>query len=218
MQEIAIIERYRQTRYLLFRWRYSLALANKIALAFGMACVTGLLAQFCIPLPFTPVPVTGQTFAVLLAGVLLGSWWGGISQLLYVGLGAIGIPWFAAWSGGWTVLSGPTGGYFIGFVLAALFLGHFVDKYIRARSFLSMLGLMLFANFILLHIPGLFQLGLWYHLVKGSVPPLRQLLFLGTAPFVIGDLLKIVAAATLANLITPKKSFASPFGRSPIGR
>jgi len=88
-----------------------------------MACVTGLLAQIKISLPWTPVPITGQTFAVLLTGVLLGRWWGGISQVIYVVMGVVGIPWFAGLSGGYSALIGPSGGYIIGFILAALFLG-----------------------------------------------------------------------------------------------
>jgi len=55
--------------------------------------------------------VNGQTSGVLLAGILLGKWWGGISLALHVGLGALGLPWFADWTGGATILAGPTGGY-----------------------------------------------------------------------------------------------------------
>ena len=69
---------------------------------------------------------------------------------IYGGLGAAGVPWLTGWSSG----LGATGGYLIGFILAALFLGHFTDTYIRSRSFLSMLALMLFANFVLVYVPG----------------------------------------------------------------
>jgi len=207
MQRIAIVDNYLRTRYLFFKWRYNLALVNKIALAFGMACITGLVAQIRISLSWTPVPITGQTLAVLLAGVLLGKLWGGISQAIYVTMGAAGVPWFAGWSGGYGVLIGSDGGYIIGFILAALFLGHFIDRYIRARSFLSLIVLMLFANFVLIHIPGLLQLGLWLHFVKGASPTLWELLLMGTIPFVIGDMIKIATAAALAKSITPKAAF-----------
>ena len=207
MQNIAIVENYFRARYLFFKWRYSLALVNKIALAFGMACVTGLAAQIKVSLPGTPVPITGQTFAVLLAGVLLGKWWGGISQTIYVAIGVVGIPWFAGWSGGYSSLIGPSGGYIIGFILAALFLGHFTDKYIRARSFFRMFALMLFANFVLIHVPGLLQLGLWFYLAKSTGLTLWKLLCMGTIPFVIGDVTKIMVAAALTKAITPKESY-----------
>ncbi|HIE44478.1 MAG TPA: biotin transporter BioY [Candidatus Omnitrophica bacterium] len=204
---MAIVENYLKARYSFFRWRYSLAFVNKIALASGMACLTGLAAQVKVSLPWTPVPITGQTFAVLLSGVLLGRYYGGISQAIYVAIGVAGLPWFAGWSGGYTTLIGPTGGYIVGFILAALYLGHFTDRYIRARSFFPMFGLMLFANFILIHIPGLLQLGLWFYLLKGTLPTLRGLLLMGSIPFIIGDVTKIVAAATLAKIITPKEAF-----------
>ena len=207
MQGVAIIDGFFNARYAFFKWRYSLALANKIALAFGMACVTGLVAQVRIGLPFSPVPVTGQTFAVLLAGVLLGRRWGGISQVIYIIMGVAGIPWFAGGSAGYAALIGPSGGYMTGFVLAACFLGHFSDKYVRARSFFPMLGLMLFANFVLIHISGLLQLAVWFRFAKGALPSFWNLLWMGTFPFIIGDIIKIAAAATVAYSITPKKPF-----------
>jgi len=153
------------------------------------------------------VPVTGQTFAVLLAGVVLGRRWGGVSLALYAGLGAAGLPWFSGWSGGLGYLAGPTGGYIIGFILAAMFIGHFTDKYIRSRSFFSMLGLMLFAAFALIHIPGLIQLHLWLSLIKGEAVTLSQLLMMGTIPFIAGDVTKAIAAAAIARGITPKLAY-----------
>ncbi len=207
MEEMRAINKYFRARYLVFKWRYNLSTKNKIALALGMACLTGLVAQLKFYLPWTPVPITGQTFAVLLAGVLLGRWWGGISQATYVTMGVAGVPWFSGWSGGYGALIGPTGGYIIGFILAATFVGYFTDKYIRARNFFPLLALMLFANFALIHIPGLLQLGLWFHLVKGTSSTLWELLLMGTLPFVIGDVIKAVAAATLAYGITPKEAF-----------
>lgn len=126
---------------------------------------------------------------------------------IYAGLGAIGVPWFAGWSGGISVLAGPSGGYIIGFILAALFLGHFTDKYIRSRSFLSMFALMLFANFVLIYVPGLLQLGLWLNLVKGDPATFSALLSMGALPFIAGDITKAVAAAAIARGITPKQDY-----------
>jgi len=202
-----IATRINRTKYDVFRWRYELSVAKKIALALGIACLTGLIAQVRIVLPWSPVPVTGQTFAVLLAGVLLGKWWGGASQAIYAGLGAIGVPWFAGWNGGLGYLAGPTGGYIVGFILAALFLGYFTDTYIRSRSFLSMLLLMLFANFILIYVPGLFQLRLWLNFVKGEPVTFITLLGMGVLPFVAGDIIKAVLAAAIARGVTPKLAY-----------
>jgi biotin transport system substrate-specific component len=204
---VTIADRWSMARYNAYRWRYELSLVKKIGLALAVAGLTGLAAQIRIPLPFTPVPITGQTFAALLAGVLLGRWWGGISLALYAGLGAAGVPWFNGWTGGISHLAGPTGGYIIGFILAALFLGHFTDKYVRARSFLTMTGLMLFANFVLVYVPGLFQLYLWLNLVKGGTFSFYQVLAMGLFPFIVGDVIKAVAGAAIARGITPKQAY-----------
>ncbi len=202
-----ITARFNDAKYAAFRWRHELSIPKKLALALVMVAVTALLAQLKFPLPWSPVPITGQTLGVLLAGVLLGQWWGGISMGLYAVLGVVGLPLFAGWSHGLSVLAGPTGGYIIGFVLASLFLGYFSDKYVRSRSFLVMLGLMLFANFVLIYIPGLVQLNRWLVTVKGQSVGLVQLLTMGLIPFLPGDITKAVAAAGIARGITPKKAF-----------
>ncbi len=190
-----------------FHWRYNLATTQNIALALGMAVLTGLMAQIRIPLPFTPVPITGQTFAVLLAGILLGRNWGGISMAIYATLGAIGLPWFAGFGGGLAILFGPTGGYIFGFILAALFIGYMSDRFIKSRNFIPMLLIMLFANFALIHGTGLIQLSIWLNFVKGTSPSFYEILAMGTLPFIAGGLIKVIAAAALAKGITPKKDF-----------
>ena len=78
------IDNYFEKRYSLFKWRSETSTANKLVMAFFMACITGLMAQIVIPLPWTPVPITAQTFAVLLAGILLGRFWGGLSMIVYL--------------------------------------------------------------------------------------------------------------------------------------
>ncbi len=202
---MAIAATLNQTKYDVFRWRYELSIPKKLALALGMAVLTGLLAQARIQLPWSPVPITGQTFAVLLAGVLLGRRWGGASLAIYAALGFAGVPWFSGWASG----LGATGGYIFGFILAALFLGHFTDKYIRSRSFVSMLGLMLFANFILIYIPGLIWLGLWLNVVAGTpAASVAALLGMGFLPFIAGDITKAVLAASIARGVTPKSSYS----------
>ena len=206
---MAIAARINQTKYGAFRWRCELSIPWKLVLALGMAAVTGLLAQVRIQLPWSPVPVTGQTFAVLLAGVLLGKWWGGMSLAIYGGLGMAGVPWFTGWNGGLAYLAGPTGGYIVGFILAATFLGYFTDKYVRSRSFLSMLGLMLFADFILIYLPGLLQLGLWLSFTRGEPATFAGLMMMGAIPFIAGDITKAILAAAIARGITPKVAYNS---------
>ena len=198
-----IAARIDRTKYDVFRWRYELAIPKKLALALGMAALTGLLAQARIPLPWTPIPITGQTFAVLLAGVLLGRRWGGIGMAIFAGLGFAGLPWFSGWESG----LGATRGYIIGFIPAALFLGYFTDKYIRSRSFFSMLGLMLFANFILIYVPGLLWLWLWLKVVAGTSSTFIALMGMAVIPYIAGDIIKAVAAATIARGITPKSAY-----------
>ncbi len=203
------LERYRIARDNAWQWRRELGWVKKLSVALGMACLIGLLAQARIPLPWTPVPITGQTFAVLLAAVLLGGWWGGVSLAIYIGLGIAGVPWFNGWTGGMAIIAGPTGGYLIGFILAALFLGYFVDKYVKARSFRSLLGLMLFADFVLVFGPGLIQLHLWSNLAGQGTIGFYQLLTMGLLPFIAGDVVKVVAAAGAAWALLPKEESRS---------
>ena len=170
-----------------------------------MAGLTGLLAQVRMPLPFTPIPLTGQTFGVLLAGVLLGRKWGGISLAIYTVLGLAGVPWF---NGATSELT-ATAGYLIGFILAALFLGYFTDKYPKYRSFNKMFGLMLFASLVLVYVPGLLWLGFWLNMVKGSTTSILSVISLGAVPFIAGDILKAGLAAATARIITPKESYTA---------
>jgi biotin transport system substrate-specific component len=210
---MTISARIEQTRYDVFKWRFELSVPMKLALALGIAVLTGLLAQARFYLPWSPVPLTGQTLAMLLAGVVLGKWWGGISMGLYAGLGMAGIPWFQGMNGGIAYMAGPTGGYIIGFILAALFLGYFTDKYINSRRFMRMLGLMLFASLILVYVPGLLQLGIWLHFVKGEAVSFSGLLTIGALPFIAGDIIKAVASATIARGVTPRTSYGKEIDR-----
>jgi len=193
------INRYREIWYNFYRWQHELNTIYKFSLAISFALLTGLLAQFRFYLPLSPVPITGQTFAVLLAGVLLGRW-GGVSLGLYVGLGAMGIPWFASISSGLYYLLGPTGGYLIGFIFASFFLGYMIDKHLWSHSFHGILGLMFLANFLLIYIPGLIVLYLW----TGGTS-IVSLLTIGLLPFIPGDITKIIAASTIAYSILPRE-------------
>lgn len=205
-----VVAQWDRVRRRVYGWRCEASLVHKLILALGMACFTGVLAQIRIPLPWSPVPVTGQTLSVLLAGAVLGQRWGAISMTIYVAAGFAGLPWFAGASGGWGALLGPTGGYMVGFVLAAFFVGHSTDRFAGTRGFLALFGMMVTANFVLIHGPGLLQLGIWTAVVKDTVPGIRELLWMGTIPFIPGDLTKAALAAVLARVILPPLSSGSP--------
>ena len=212
MEIVAAVNR---TKYDVFRWRYELTIPKKLVLSLGMACLVGLLAQVRFYIPWSPVPITGQTFAALLAGVIMGRRWGGISLATYAVIGIAGVPWFAPKAGmaifsagGISHLTGPTGGYIIGFIMAALFLGYFTDKYVKARGFISMLGLMFFANIALIYIPGLIWLGMWLNLVSDTPTTIAAVISMGAVPFIMGDTLKVVAAAAIAKAIIPKEDYS----------
>lgn len=201
------MNKYTTVRYTFFKWRYELGLVQKLILAASFACLTGLLAQVRFYLPGTPVPITGQTFAVVFSAVLLGKWWGGISQTMYLGIGIAGMPWFAGWNSGLGYLAGPTGGYLIGFIFAAFFLGYCVDTSIKSRHFLRMFALMLFADFGIIYSLGLLQLYGWLVLVQGSMVSITELLMMGFVPFILGDLVKLTIAAGITKGITPKTAY-----------
>jgi biotin transport system substrate-specific component len=200
-----LLAQFEQLKYDVFRRRQALSVPAKIALVIGFAALTGLLAQVKFSLlPFTPVPVTMQTFAVLLAGVTLGRWWGGGAMALYAGLGIAGVPWFAGGVAGF----GSTFGYLIGFILAALVIGHITDKYVISRTVPRMFGLMALASVLLIYIPGVIWLYLWLGFI-GQTPTLASVIAMGVAPFLAGDLIKTAAAAAAARVITPGRDYLS---------
>jgi biotin transport system substrate-specific component len=165
--------------------------ANKIVSTIigviAFVVLTSLGAFVRIPLPFTPVPVTLQTFFVLLSGLFLGNP-GAISQVLYVLLGVAGLPIFSGAGSGLLYFSGPTAGYMFGFILAALFLGKFV-KQVKGNLFYLLIILCL-ADLIILSCGTL-----WLKNILGI--SFRKSLLLGFTPFIPGDLLKISVAASL---------------------
>lgn len=177
---------------------------TKVIMAFIMACFTGIMAQFIIPLPFTPVPITGQTFAVLIAGLFLGKKYGAFSQILYIGIGATLIPWFAGASGGIATLLGSTCGYFVGMVLAAYFVGLISERYVKSRNFTRMTAVVAIANFVIIYIPGLAGLAAWSYFTQGIVLGPIDLIIMGLAPFIIGDIVKILSAGLVSKVFLPK--------------
>lgn len=177
---------------------------TKVIMSFLMACFTGIMAQIIIPLPWTPVPITGQTFAVLTAGLLLGKRYGVLSQVFYIFIGVLCIPWFSGMTGGLDILLGSTCGYFIGFILAAYFIGAISEKYADLRKFKKMTAIIGVANFGLIYIPGLAGLGIWSYLTQDIVLGPIELIIMGLAPFIIGDIIKIIGAASVSKVFLPK--------------
>ncbi|HOX10281.1 MAG TPA: biotin transporter BioY [Candidatus Omnitrophota bacterium] len=206
MHSIAVSERFLKARYDIFNRRCRLAAAEKLALSFVMACAIALLAQVRIPLPWTPVPITGSTLGAVFAGVLLGNVWGGVSMLLYLTLGAAGLPVFTGFKGGPEVFMGPTAGYLLGFVITAFAMGYITDNFAKARRFLPMLMIMLAFNALILTLGSLY-LGIWMNAATGRAAGVPEALWMGAVPFIPGDVIKSFAAAAIAGLITPKESY-----------
>lgn len=171
-----------------------LAVIYDIALVIGGSLFIALSAQIAVHLPFSPIPVTGQTFAVLLIGALFGSRRGCLSVLLYVIEGTAGLPVFAMGSGGLPVLFSPTGGYLFGFVAAADVTGLLAEKGWDRRIITAALS-MAFGN-IVIYTFGVLWLACLRFIFR--VPIGNGGLFLvGVYPFIIGDILKIILAAIL---------------------
>ena len=178
--------------------------ATKVLMSLLMACFTGIMAQIIIPLPWTPVPITAQTFAVLCSGLFLGKKYGCLSQILYIVLGVAFIPWFGGMTGGLDIFLGSTFGFFIGFVIASYFIGLITEKYAKARNFTKMAIVIGIANFALIYIPGLAGLALWFNLTQGATIGVVDLLMMGLVPFVLGDIVKILGAASASKILLPK--------------
>lgn len=153
-------------------------------LVVAFALFTALMAQIEIPLWFTPVPITGQTFSVLMAGAALGWRAGAASQALYVGLGAIGLPFYSGGDGGWGVATGATGGYLFGFIIAAAAIGYLAERK-QDRSIATAIPALL-AGSALIYLFGVTWLA--NSLNIGAIEAME----LGLVPFVIGDLIKVV--------------------------
>tara|TARA_B100000446_G_scaffold176869_1_gene188979 strand:+ start:30 stop:638 length:609 start_codon:yes stop_codon:yes gene_type:complete len=157
-----------------------------VVLALAGSALIALCAQ--ISVPFFPVPLTLQTFAVFLIGLSFGWRLGGITVALYLLEGALGLPVFAGGKGGLIVFMGPTAGYLAGCFLAATACGWFAERGFD-RNYTKLFTALLISN-ILLYAPGLLWLG---SLIGWDKPVLE----LGLYPFVMGDLLKIAMAVLL---------------------
>lgn len=164
--------------------------ARDVALIVAGSLLVALFAQIKIPLGFTPVPITGQTFAVLLVGALLGGWRGGLALALYAIEGAF-LPFFAGGASGWFWLL-PSGGYIVGFIPAAALVG-FLCQWGWSRRPWVLLA-MLLGN-IALYIPGLMQLNLFLPADVATAWGCADVWQCGLLPFIPGDLVKLIAAS-----------------------
>jgi biotin transport system substrate-specific component len=162
---------------------------SNVVLIVGASLLTALAAQMALPVPWSPVPITGQTFIVLLSGAVLGTRRALLAQVLYLAEGAIGLPVFAAGGAGAATFAGPTAGYLFAFPLAAGLTGALAQRG-WDRHFGTMLVAMLIGSTVV------FSLGL---IVLARFVPANQLLAAGLYPFVPGDIIK----ATLAALAFP---------------
>jgi biotin transport system substrate-specific component len=152
----------------------------------GFSLLTALLAQIRIPLPYTPVPLTGQTFGALLAGVALGSRRAFTSQMLYLLAGIAGLPVFAGGAFSFAHLLGPTGGYLMGLPLAAGLLGWWVERG-GAHSSLRLSAGLVSSSLLILSAGTI-----WLQFVLRV--SWREAWIMGFYPFLLGDILKIALA------------------------
>lgn len=160
---------------------------REAVLILGGSLLIALSAQIRIVLPFSPVPITGQTFAVLLLGALYGSWRGSATVATYLVLGAAGLPVFAGGASGLSRLIGPTGGYLVGFIVSAFVVGLLSERG-WDRQLWTTAASMVIGNLIIYAagIPWLSKFVGW-----------QAVLQTGLFPFLVGDGLKIALAMIL---------------------
>lgn len=161
---------------------------KNIILCAIFAALTAILSQISIPLPFTPVPINLAMISVFIAGGLLGTKIGAISQLVYVIIGAIGVPVYANFTGGPGILVGPTGGYIVGYIIATIIIGVIAK---RLEDSIYSYTVAMVAGIL-----GCYFVGTaWFmHITQSG---LIEALLMCVVPFLIGDILKIILSAFL---------------------
>ncbi|MCX7829591.1 MAG: biotin transporter BioY [Acidobacteria bacterium] len=160
----------------------SIPLFYDVLMVVSASLLIGLFSQFELILPFSPVPLTLQTFAVLLCGILLGKTKGALSVLLYLAEGALGLPFFAGGGFGVHHIFGPTGGYLLGFICAAYLAGFFIELG-YGKSYFKMFLALIISNF------SIYLFGLAY---LSSFVGRQIVLQTGLYPFLLSDIVKIV--------------------------
>lgn len=165
------------------------AWVRNVVLVVGAAAFVAVCAQVAIPLPFTPVPLTLQTFAVVLSAGVLGSWRGAAAMLLYAIVGSLGAPIFFQGSSGF---GGVTFGYVIGFIVGAFAVGR-IAEHGATRTFWRSVGLMVVGNVIV------YVFGTTWLAISLQWDPATAIAK-GVLPFLVGDAIKILVAAGLLPL------------------
>ena len=172
-------------------WATQSRVRNAI-LVMGLTGLTALAAQVSIPLPFTPVPLTLQTFAVLAGAAALGAERAVIAQVLYITLAVAGVPVLAGGASGHEVVVGATGGYLIGFVLASYVVGRISSNGASTKSGKTALAFL--AGSVLIYTLG----APWLAFTTGNT--ITWAVVNGVVPFLVGDLIKAVAAGAVLPL------------------
>lgn len=155
----------------------------------GAALLTALLAQVAVPVPGSPIPITGQTLAVVLTAAALGPVRGVLGQSLYLLLGAVGLPFYADAASGFTVVTGATGGYLLGFLPAAWLIGT-AARYGQDRQMVRALPLFLAGQAVV------FAVGVPWLAVVAHLSPVEAV-EKGLFPFLLGGLVKAAIAGTV---------------------
>jgi biotin transport system substrate-specific component len=160
-----------------------------LVLIVGVAAFTALMAQVSFHIPGTPVPITGQTFAVLLSASAVGPLRGVLGQLLYIAVGWAGLPVFSSGTHGWAVVHGVNAGYLLGFVLASALVGWQARRGLDRRAD-TLAGSFLLGS-ALIYLPGVWWLQHQLHLSYSAA------MTAGVYPFLFGDLIKALLAGAL---------------------
>jgi biotin transport system substrate-specific component len=184
------------------RWDVPAVLRNALLAVLGSLFVA---ASAQIQVPLWPVPITGQTFAVLVVGMAYGSRLGAATLALYLAEGAAGLPVFAKWASGSAAITGATGGYLVGFIVAAAVVGWLAERG-WSRSAVRTAGAMVIGNLIIyaLGLPWLALFfagpGAAYLASTGAATALGAAVAKGLLPFLVGDAVKLALAACLMPL------------------
>jgi biotin transport system substrate-specific component len=178
-----------------YDWRDGMSPAGRLCLILTAAAAIGLCSRVVIPLPFTPVPLSLQTFGVAAAAVTMGRGWGAACVALYVACVALGAPWTVSGAGGLTVFAGPTAGYLLGFILVGAALSLFADNPARCR-WLPLWGAIFACDVALILTPGTLWLWGWLE-AAGQPATLMDAAAMGFFPFVGADIVKSGLSAAI---------------------
>jgi biotin transport system substrate-specific component len=184
----------------------------KLTFSFAFAMLMSISANAFTYLPFTPVPITLQVITVLLSSIFLGSRWAPASQFWYILMGVSGMPVFAGFKSGTLALTGPTGGYIIGFIFASFITGYIYENYSYKHrrgtiSYTAVCFASCFAGLMVIYFFGYIHLlGYLYNFsrTQNLIGLLAKTWKLGIQPFIIADLLKVLIVLNILKVIKIK--------------